>query len=57
MNPSVTPLDLHFQGQRHAIAYLLEHSTGIVLVESGRMALPCPHCKPPSRNAATPCAM
>lgn len=33
---SVTPLDLHFQGQPHAIAaYLLEHSTGVVLVESG----------------------
>lgn len=33
---SVTPLDLNFQGQPQAIAsYMLQHSTGIVLVESG----------------------
>ncbi|PWH12977.1 MAG: hypothetical protein DDG60_11215 [Anaerolineae bacterium] len=32
----VIPLDLNFQGQPHAIAsYLLKHSTGIVLIESG----------------------
>jgi glyoxylase-like metal-dependent hydrolase (beta-lactamase superfamily II) len=34
--PSVTPLDLHFQGQARAIAsYLLPHSAGVALVESG----------------------
>ncbi len=33
---SVIPLDLNFQGQPRAIAsYMLKHSTGIVLVESG----------------------
>ncbi len=33
---SVVPLDLNFQGQPRAIAsYMLKHSTGVVLVESG----------------------
>lgn len=33
---SVTPLDLNFQGQPRAIAsYMLRHSTGLALVESG----------------------
>ena len=33
---SVIPLDLNFQGQTRAIAsYMLKHSTGLVLVESG----------------------
>jgi glyoxylase-like metal-dependent hydrolase (beta-lactamase superfamily II) len=36
MSTAVTTLDLNFQGQRGAIAsYLIRHSTGAVLIESG----------------------